>query len=284
MTTASANSPTAAESGGAATRAFREQGAVWKGAGTSAARVDSFARDVLGRIHDAIREHGMTYAEYAAVKQWLIDVGEAGEWPLFLDVFIEHVVEETANAGLSGSKGTILGPYYLPGQRPLPARCALPMRENEKGEPLVFSGQVRSVSGDPLAGAVLDMWQADDDGYYSGFAPGIPDGNLRGVVTADEAGRFEIRTIRPAPYEIPKDGPTGQLIAVAGWHAWRPAHLHLQVGAPGCRALITQLYFHGGQWLDSDVAQATKPELILRPQAGPDGVLKADYDFVLDPV
>jgi catechol 1,2-dioxygenase len=87
----------------------------------------------------------------------------------------------------------------------------------------------------------------------------------------------------PAPYEIPKDGPTGKLIAAAGWHAWRPAHLHLMVSAPGYRKLTTQLYFHGGHWLDSDVAQAVKPELILRPESGPDRTLRATYDFVLDP-
>ena len=76
---------------------------------------------------------------------------------------------------------------------------------------------------------------------------------------------------------------TGQLIAAAGWHAWRPAHLHLMVSAPGYHTLTTQLYFHGGQWLDSDVAQAVKPELILRPDTGPDGALHASYDFVIDP-
>ena len=96
-------------------------------------------------------------------------------------------------------------------------------------------------------------------------------------------GRFRIHTIQPAPYQIPTDGSTGALIRAANWHAWRPAHLHLMVSAPGYRKLTTQLYLHGGQWLDSDVAQAVKPELILRPQTGPDGARHASYDFVLDP-
>lgn len=85
--------------------------------------------------------------------------------------------------------------------------------------------------------------QADADGFYSGFAPNVPDGNLRDVVTA--AGRFEIRTVHPAPYEIPKDGPTGALIRAAGWHAWRPAHLDLFVTAPGHRKLTTQTVLPG---------------------------------------
>jgi catechol 1,2-dioxygenase len=283
MTTDSQAVATAAQSGSAATEAFRDSVTRRETAAADQARIHLVARDLLSRIHDVIREHHVTYPEYQAVKQWLIEVGQSGEWPLFLDVFVEHVVEEVATGDRHGSKGTIEGPYYLPGQVPLPAAAMLPMRDGEKGEPLVFAGQVRAVDGTPLAGAQLDIWHADSDGLYSGFAPGIPAGNLRGVVTADQAGRFEIRTMLPAPYEIPKDGPTGKLIAAAGWHAWRPAHLHLMVSAPGYRTLTTQLYFHGGQWLDSDVAQAVKPELILRPDTGPDGALHASYDFVIDP-
>jgi catechol 1,2-dioxygenase len=274
---------TAAHSGSAATEAFRMSATRRETAAADSARIDLVARDLLSRIHDVIREHHITYPEYRAVKQWLIEVGQSGEWPLFLDVFVEHVVEEVATGDRHGSKGTIEGPYYLPGQVPLPATATLPMRDGEKGEPLVFAGQVRAVGGTPLAGAQLDIWHADADGLYSGFAPGIPAGNLRGLVTADETGRFEIRTTLPAPYEIPKDGPTGQVIAAAGWHAWRPAHLHLMVTAPGYRKLTTQLYFDGGQWLDSDVAQAVKPELILRPETGPDGTRHPSHDFVLDP-
>jgi catechol 1,2-dioxygenase len=274
--------PTAAGSGAAATKVFRETRAAG-GAGVTQERVDALARDVMSRIHDAIREHGMTYPEFQAVKQWLMDVGEAGEWPLFLDVFAEHVVEEIATLDRNGSKGTIQGPYYLPKQAALPAKATLPMRPAEKGAPLVLSGQVRSIGGAPVAAATLEIWQADADGCYSGFAPNVPGGNLRGVMTVAADGRFEIRTVRPAPYEIPKDGPTGALIRAAGWHAWRPAHLHLFVTAPGHRKLTTQLYFTGGEWLDSDVARAVKPELVLDPRADAEGVLRARYDFVLDP-
>jgi catechol 1,2-dioxygenase len=282
MTTATQAAATAAHSGSAATEAFRESVTRRETAAADPVRTSLLARDLLSRIHDVIREHHLTYPEYQAVKQWLIEVGQSGEWPLFLDVFVEHAVEEVATGDRHGSKGTIEGPYYLPGQMPLPAAATLPMRAGEQGEPLLFSGQVRAVGGTPLPGAQVDVWHADADGLYSGFAPGIPAGNLRGVVTADTAGRFEIRTMLPAPYEIPKDGPTGQLVAAAGWHAWRPAHLHLIVSVPGYRKLTTQLYFDGGQWLDSDVARAVKPELVLRPETGPDGTRQARYDFVLD--
>lgn len=282
MTTSEITGPTASATGDAATRAFRRSGAM-SGAGSTAERVSALATDVLGRIGQLIRERNVTYAEFQAVKQWLIDVGEAGEWPLFLDVFVEHEVEVVNNASRGGSSGSIQGPYYLPDQPVLPAECTLPMRPDEKGTPLVFSGRVVGLDGAPVAGAVLDYWQADADGYYSGFATGVPDGNLRGVIHADDAGRFAITTVRPAPYEIPKDGPTGRLVAAADWHAWRPAHLHLIITAPGHLPVTTQLFFADDEWLDTDVAKATKPELILTPESDSSGRLRISYDFVLDP-
>ena len=284
MTTVDQPSPTAAGSGANATASFRSTEQYHAGeAQVSAERVSAVVTAVLSGVHRAIREHQVTYPEFQAAKAWLIEVGEGGEWPLFMDVFVEHVVEEVAAESQQGTKGTILGPYYLPGQQRLPAGATLPMRPDEKGTPLVFTGQVTDLDGTPIAGAELDVWHADDDGYYSGFAPHVPEGNLRGVVVTDEQGRFEIRTMQPAPYQIPTDGPTGKLITAAGWHPWRPAHLHLLVRAPGYRQITTQLYFSGGEWLDSDVAEAVKPELVLTPEDQGDGSRKATYDFVLEP-
>ena len=80
----------------------------------------------------------------------------------------------------------------------------------------------------------------------------MPDGNLRGVIVAGQDGRFEIDTIQPAPYQIPHDGPTGKLIEAAGWHPWRPAHLHLIIRAEGHRTITTQLYFTGGRLRSPD--------------------------------
>lgn len=281
--TATEHAASAASAGASATEAFRasRQEPV---AEVPAERISAAARAVLDGVHAAISEHEITYPEFQAAKQWLIAVGEAGEWPLFLDVFVEHVVEDVASKQWRGSQGTILGPYYLPDQPHLPARTSLPMRSEEPGTVLVFTGQVRDINGTPIAGAELDLWQADGQGQYSGFAPGIPDGNLRGVVVADDAGRFEIRTMRPAPYQIPTDGPTGKLIDAAKWHPWRPAHVHLIARADGHRPITTQLYFSDDKWLDTDVAAATKPELVLAPTQQQDGSLRAEYDFELEPL
>ncbi|MFJ9174356.1 catechol 1,2-dioxygenase [Streptomyces sp. NPDC102360] len=282
MTDTATEQATASASGNAATEQFRSK----QRAGDPVAdtgRVNTLVSELLGATHDIIRRHKVTYAEYDALKSWLIQVGEDGEWPLFLDVWVEHVVEEVANEEREGTKGTIEGPYYVPDAPELPAEATLPMREDEGGTPLLFQGQVRTVDGTPLAGATIEMWHADDDGFYSQYAPGLPEWNLRGTVVADAQGNFKIHTVQPAPYQIPTDGSCGKLISAAGWHAWRPAHLHLKVSAPGHHLITTQLYFNGGEHVSDDIASAVKPELILDPTpvAAGDG-REVTYDFVLD--
>lgn len=282
--TAMQESPTAAGSGANASENFKASVATGDVADTPPERVAAIVTAVLQGVHGAIKDHDVSYPEFQAAKAWLMAVGDGGEWPLFMDVFVEHAVEEQVACSQRGTKGSILGPYYLPDQVKLGSTCELPRRDDEQGTPLVLEGQVRDVEGNPLPGAEVDLWHADSDGYYSGFAPHVPDGNLRGVVVADGEGRFQINTIQPAPYQIPTDGPTGQLIEAAGWHPWRPAHLHILVRAEGHRPVTTQLYFAGGDWLDSDVAEATKPELIIDPQDDGTGTRRSTYDFELEPV
>ena len=273
---------TAAASGNAATAAFAQKNR--DGADSSQERVDTLAGELISAVHEVIRKHKVTYAEYDALKAWLIQVGQDGEWPLFLDVWIEHVVEEVANEDREGSKGTIEGPYYVPEAPELPAEATLPMRADERGTELLFQGQVTSVGGAPRPGARIEMWHADDDGLYSQYAPNLPEWILRGTVVADDAGNFRIHTIQPAPYQIPTDGSCGRLVAAAGWHAWRPAHLHLKVSAPGHQPITTQLYFTGDAHIEDDIASAVKPELVLEPAPSAAGRgNEVTYDFVLDP-
>lgn len=281
-TTTPGTSPTAAESGASASRAAQASAARHGHAEASRERLSTVARALLNAVHGVIREHEVTYPEFQAAKRWIMELGEGGEWPLFLDVFVEHVVEQVAADSQRGTVGSIEGPYYLSGQKRLPAVATLPMRDDEPGTALVIAGQIRDLDGRPLAHAEFDIWQNAADGFYSGFAPHLPEGLLRGVVTTDENGRFEVTTILPVPYQIPTDGPTGKLIEAAGWHPWRPAHVHLMVRAKGHRQVTTQLYFVGGEYIDDDVARAVKDELILDPKPGADGRLRVEYDFVLE--
>jgi catechol 1,2-dioxygenase len=158
------------------------------------------------------------------------------------------------------------------------------MRENEPGTSLLFQGQITNIDGEPLKDAKIEIWHADDLGFYSQFAPGLPEWNLRGTVLADDEGRFQVNTVQPAPYQIPTDGACGQLIAAAGWHAWRPAHIHLKVSAPGHQLITSQLYFPGDPHNADDIASAVKPELMLDVHERQDGPGRVTtYDFRLDP-
>ena len=111
----------AAASGASATERFKSDKPTGV-ADTPQERVDLLAREVLDAVHATIRKHKVTYDEYNALKAWLIGVGQDGEWPLFLDVWVEHVVEEVATEHRQGSKGTIEGPYYVPGSPEQSAR------------------------------------------------------------------------------------------------------------------------------------------------------------------
>lgn len=279
-----AEQASAAASGASATARFVTDKAAFAAVkDTPPERVDLLAREVLDAIHATIRRHQVSYAEYNALKTWLIQVGEDGEWPLFLDVWVEHVIEDVATAARHGNKGSIEGPYYVPNAPERGAVATIPMRDDEQGTPLRFTGTITSTAGHPLAGKV-ELWHADAQGYYSQYAPGIPQWNLRGSFSTGPDGTFTITTIRPAPYQIPTDGACGKLIAAAGWHAWRPAHLHVKVSAPGHQQLTAQLYFPGDPHNTDDVATAVKPRLILDPIPQPDGSLTVVYNFVLDPV
>lgn len=238
---------------------------------------------LLHRMWDTMAELEVTYDEFDAAKDWLISVGEAGEWPLFLDVFFEHVVEKKAAEKSGASQSSIQGPYYVPGSPLVDWNATVPMRDDEHGERLAVRGRVFSTDGTPLAGAVIDHWQADANGYYSHFHPSAPDGNLRARFVTNDEGRFEIHTVLPAPYMIPHDGPTGRLLEAGGWHPWRPAHLHYFVDADGHKRLTTQLFFTGDRWLGTDVASADKPDLTLQPSRAADGSLEVTYDFTLEP-
>ena len=274
--------PTAKGSGNAATDKFKGESVK---SDTSKERANAIYTDLLAAIAEVAHKHQVTYDEYRVLKNWMIQVGEYGEWPLWLDVFVEHEIEKINydRHNYTGTKGSIEGPYYVPNSPELPWKTEMPMREQDKAaDSLIFKGQVTDVEGKGLGGATVELWHADEEGLYSQFAPGIPEWNLRGTIRTNENGEFEITTLFPAPYQIPADGPTGWFIESYGGHPWRPAHLHLRVKSPGYREITTQLYFHGGEWVENDVATAVKPELMLNPQPNAEGTQEVTYNFALD--
>lgn len=244
-------------------------------------------------VREVIRRESVQYSEFHAAVAFLNRVAASAEIPLLLAVFLEATVDDVTHASHEGSTTTIQGPFYIPGSPLLDPPHKLPQRDDELGETLTMSGTVTTPDGRPLAEAELDMWQATATvpGQYSNVHPGIPDFNLRGRLRTDAQGCFEVQTVVPAPYEIRKTGPTGELFDLIGRSAWRPSHVHFKVSHPGYQTLTTQIFFTGGDYLDTDAGNAVKPDLII-PLAtshnGPNGTGRqpthhANYDFVLEP-
>jgi catechol 1,2-dioxygenase len=254
------------------------------------------ATEVIGAlvaaVQGVIRDKGVDYDEYRRAVRYLQRLADSGEIPLLLALLFEGTVDEVSHASNTGSTTTIQGPFYVPGAPLLDPPYTLPQRPDEAGDVLVLSGSVRTTEDQALSGAELDMWQATGDlpGKYSNLHPGIPDYNLRGRFHTDADGTFTVTSVLPAPYEIRKGGPTEELFGLIGRPTWRPSHLHFKVRHPGYRTLTTQLFFSGGDHLDTDAGNAVKPDLIIPLRkmdepAGPDrGVgFTATYHFVLEP-
>lgn len=259
------------------------------------ARLAEIFHDLLGAVQGVIKKHGVTYEEYRQATGFLMEAGKSdNEIPLLLDIFLSVTVDDVNNPSTGGTETNVEGPYYIPGAPVLDPPYALPSRENEPGDPLFFSGSVRSPDERPLAGTVLDIWQANGEGHYSHFDPSQPQYNLRGKIKTDDQGRFEVRTVVPAPYEIPKEGPTGRLVGALGRTFFRPAHIHVMLSHDGFRPLTTQIYFQDDPWLDSDVVGAVKASLVTKLEKHEDAAelqkrgvgrpfFTCSYDLVLQP-
>jgi len=244
------------------------------------ARLAPIFKDLVVAIKQLVEKHQITPEEYRAAVGFLSEAGEAGEIPLLFDVFLEALVVDVNSRRSRGTPVNVLGPYYLEGA-PFIERGRL-VSEDERGDRLVVTGIVRDVEGDPISGALLDFWQADAQGRYSGFDPGPAEMNLRGRLRSQRDGSYQLHTVRPSAYTIPHDGPTGRILLALGQHPWRPAHIHLKASHEGYKPIITQVYLADSEYLESDAANAVRDDLI-RPVTPTGSGYSIDFDVLLEP-
>ena len=253
---------------------------------------------LVQHLHDFAREVRLTEPEWMAAIRWLKRTGQISdekreEFILASDVLglSMLVVQMNHRFDAAATPATVLGPFHIDGSPEL--EYAGDMSEGLPGVPLFVSGTVRSLDGTPVSGAVLDVWQADEDGAYEAQLP-VEEARLRAKYATREDGSYCLRTIAPKGYSIPMDGPVGELIGQTEISHFRPAHVHFLLNVPGFRPLITHLFEEGAEFLDSDVVFGTKQELVVgyahhEPGPTPDGGTSAvpwastTYDFVLQP-
>lgn len=231
-------------------------------------RVKQVVDRIVGDLFVAIDELDVSPDEFWSAVAFLTEAGQRQEFGLLAPgLGLEHLLdvrmdEAEAAAGLSGgTPRTIEGPLYIAGA-PLSVGDARLDDGSEAGEILFVSGRITDLDGAPLAGAIVDVWHANTRGMYSHFDPAQPPFNFRRRIETDADGRYTFRTVMPAGYACPPDGPTQRLLDLIGRHAHRPAHIHYLVTAPGCRTLTTQINIDGDEYLHDDFAFATRDELI----------------------
>ena len=231
-------------------------------------RVKAVSEALVRHLHAFVREVRPTQAEWAEGISFLTRTGQMctgtrQEFILLSDTLGVSMLVDAINhpASSDATETTVLGPFYVEG----PPEQALghDISSNKPGEKLLVEGMVRRHDGTPLAGAWVDTWHSDADGFYDvqlgGEAPAL---NMRARFRTDPEGRFWFRTVVPSCYPVPDDGPVGAMLETQGRHPYRPAHVHFMVGAPGCETLVTHVFLAGDRYLDSDVVFGVKDSLV----------------------
>jgi protocatechuate 3,4-dioxygenase beta subunit len=242
---------------------------------------------VVGHVHELIKEFRPTQEQWRKVIDFLTEVGHASderrqEWVLFSDlVGASALVEEINSRRPSGATpNTIRGPFFRTDtpERALGSSISL----DGIGEPLEVEGRVEDLDGLPIPTAEIITWQANAEGYYENQQPDLqPEFNLRGLFRADQDGRFHYRTVRPAGYGVPGDGPVGRLLAQAGYPLHRPAHLHFVLRAPGFETITTHIYDDSDPRLGEDALFGVRPELVRPFETDGRSGTKVSVKFVM---
>jgi hydroxyquinol 1,2-dioxygenase len=264
------------------------------------ARLAQVMAVITRKLHEAVKEIEPTEAEWFAAIQFLTQTGHmCNDWRqefiLLSDVLgVSMLVDAINNRKPSGaSESTVLGPFHVPDAPELPMGTDICL--DKKGAPMQVRGQIRSIDGTPIDGAKIDVWQANDEGFYDVQQKGIqPDFNLRGVFRTGADGTYHFRAVKPEFYPIPDDGPVGKLLGQLGRHPYRPAHLHFILDAPGHDRLVTHIFVPDDPYIHSDAVFGVKESLLADfvliddanqiAEAGFDRPFwRVDYDFVLSP-
>src|SRR3954454_24403011 len=244
-------------------------------------RAKFLLQELVKSLHDYVSKTGLTFEEWEYAVDFLTRTGQKctdtrQEFILLSDVLgVSMLVDAVNHRDRDGAtETTVLGPFYV-GEHKVTAHGTDISPNNQTGERMFVQNRVTDLKGKPLAGVPVDVWHADDDGFYDSQKPSYatqgPSSRARFITDAD--GRFFFRTILPCSYPIPTDGPVGEMIVQTRRHAMRPAHVHFLVDAPGHQPLITHVFMDGDKYLDSDVVFGVKDELVAKIERRTDSTM-----------
>ncbi len=269
-------------------------------AGTPDPRLREILGSLVRHLHGFVREVEPSFEEWEAGVRFLAATGQRcddqrQEFILLSDVLGVTMLVDAINhrKASEATESTVLGPFHMVESPPRELGDTIDLVAT--GQPCVVTGQVRALDGRPLPGALVDVWQADDHGFYDVQQPDVqPPGNGRGLFRTEADGSFRFRTVVPSYYPIPTDGPVGQLLLATRRHPYRPAHIHFIATAPGRATLTTHIFVAGDPYLDSDAVFAVKNSLIgsyrkvdsadeAKKLGMPNPFLRLEWDFHLSP-
>jgi len=237
-------------------------------------RLKAIVERMLSDLFHMMSDFDVTPTEAWAAVAYIAKVGKSDEAGLLTPgLAIEHFLDvlQDANDRFVGATGgtprTIEGPLYVAGAPQSDGFARLDDGSDADGKVMFVDGVVKSLNGAPVAGALVDVWHANKDGFYSHFDPTGREKpyNLRRRIRTGADGRYKFRTMVPKGYGCPPGGPTDSLLAQLGRHAKRPSHVHFFVSAPGFRTLTTQFNLSDDPLTYDDFAFATKKELVADP-------------------
>ncbi|CDY77797.1 Catechol 1,2-dioxygenase [Caballeronia glathei] len=233
-------------------------------------RTKQISEALVRHLHAFVKEIEPTEAEWSRAIALLTETGQMcsqtrQEFILLSDTLGVSMLVDAINHRFPGNatETTVLGPFYVEQARDFELGAHIASAQD--GTPMIVEGNVRDSRGEPIAGALIETWHADDHGLYD-VQRGTDKSalNLRARLRTDEAGRFWYRSIVPAAYPVPSDGPVGRMLDAQGRHPFRPAHVHFKVSAPGFETIVTHVFIAGDAYLDSDVVFGVKDALIAQ--------------------
>lgn len=220
---------------------------------------------LVHHLHAFASETRLTHTEWREGIAFLhraaeISNSSRSEFTLMSDVLGLSSLVDLLAARPGATEGSVLGPFHTRGS-PWVDNGSNLIRDNA-GDQVLIRGRVTDIEGQPLPNATIDFWQNADNGMYWQMDESQPQDNLRCQLKVENDGSFELASIRPRPYLVPTDGPIGELLRVSHRDAWRPAHYHIIVEAPGYRSLITEIFDASDPWLDKDAVFGVRASLV----------------------